>query len=217
MNMVDVVRAPCQQRSRDSLERILRAAEAIINNKGYEALTIAEVVRRSRTSVGTVYARFPDKDALLHALHKRVITKDLERFKAQLARVDWDSLSLEESVRALARIKQKQAEGSERMYEAFVIKGATDSRLRADAYNVKAQYEELEVDILKRHVDAMGHEDPEAAIRIACRLGQAAREERVQRMKSGVPGPGGVPQDILLAKLGDVVVAYLKNSGRERG
>lgn len=209
-----MVKTPCQQRSRDSLERILKAAEALISSKGHEALTIAEVVRRSHTSVGTVYARFPDKVALLHAVHERVILRDLEEFREHLARVRWEILSLEEAVVQLATIKRFQAKGMERLYEAFVVHGATDPVLRAEGYRVKGLNEDLDVEILMSHSDAIGHVDPEEAIRIASRVWQAAREEMVQRSKSGVPGPGGVPQDILMEKLDQVIVAYLRNSGR---
>lgn len=209
-----MVKTPCQQRSRDSLERILKAAEALISSKGHEALTIAEVVRRSHTSVGTVYARFPDKVALLHAVHERVILRDLEEFREHLARVRWESLSLEEAVVQLATIKRFQAKGMERLYEAFVVHGATDPVLRAEGYRVKGLNEDLDVEILMSHSEAIGHVDPEEAIRIASRVWQAAREEMVQRSKSGVPGPGGVPQDILMEKLDQVIVAYLRNSGR---
>lgn len=212
-----MVKKPCQQRSRDSLERILRAAESLISSKGYEALTIAGVVRRSRTSVGTVYARFPDKDALLHAVHERVIMRDLENFRRELAEVEWEALSLEEAVRKLAGIKRAQAAGKEKLYEAFVVRGATDASLRAEGYRVKGENEDLEVEILMKHADEIGHEDPEEAIRISSRLWQAAKEEMVQRSKSGVPAPGGVRQDILMERLDQVVIAYLKNTSRSCG
>jgi AcrR family transcriptional regulator len=210
-----MVKTPCQQRSRDSLERILRAAEGLISSKGHEALTIAEVVRRSHTSVGTVYARFPDKVALLHAVHERVIYRDQDELKAHLAEVDWSSLSLEDTVRRLTAIKHDQAKGMERLYEAFVVHGATDPVLRAEGYRVKGQNEDLEVEILMGHAGDINHSNPEEAIRIACRIWQAAREEMVQRSKSGVPGPGGVPQDILMEKLDEVIIAYLRNTTRD--
>ena len=213
--MVNTVKAPCQQRSRDSLERILKAAEALISSKGHEALTIAEVVRRSRTSVGTVYARFPDKVALLHAVHERVILRDLDEFRQNLAAVDWDTLDLDQAVTRLTAIKRAQAKGMERLYEAFVVHGATDPVLRAEGYRVKGLNEDYEVEILMRHADEIGHDDPEEAVRIACRIWQAAREEMVQRSRSGIPGPGGVPQDVLMEKLDDVIVAYLKNESRQ--
>lgn len=212
--LINIVKTPCQQRSRDSLERILKAAETLISSKGHEALTIAEVVRRSHTSVGTVYARFPDKVALLHAVHERVILRDLEEFREHLADVHWDALSLDETVMQLAAIKRAQAKGMERLYEAFVVHGATDPVLRAEGYRVKGLNEDLEVGILMSHADEIGHDDPEEAIRIASRIWQAAREEMVQRSKSGIPGPGGVPQDILMEKLDLVIIAYLKNASR---
>ena len=46
-------------------------AEALIAERGLGGLSIAEVVRRARSSVGSFYGRFGDKDGLLRALHAR--------------------------------------------------------------------------------------------------------------------------------------------------
>ena len=205
------VKAPCQQRSRDSQERILRAAESLIKSKGFEALTTAEVVRRSRTSIGTLYARFGDKTALLHAVQDRVQAREEAVTRAQFAKVDWDRLSLEESVRRLLEIKQIAAEGDGRLFEAFVVHGATDPVLRAQGYRHKAVMEGLEIEVLMRHAGQMGHPDPEDAARVASRLAQAAQEEYVQRSLSGVSLPTGAPPDLLLQRLAEVIIAYLKN------
>ena len=206
----NAVKKPCQQRSRDSLERILKSAEALIRAKGYEALTIAEVVRRSHTSTGTLYARFPDKTALLYAIHERVLDRDEEELEARLAEVDWDGLCFEETVRKLVAIKCELAKGTEKLYEAFVVSGATDRVVRQRGYRSKAFEEDLEVQILLKHADEIGPERAERAARIASRLWQAAREENVQRSKSGVAAPGGVSQDALMSEMADVVIAYLR-------
>lgn len=208
---VHVVKAPCQQRSRDSQERILRAAEALIKSKGFEALTTAEVVRRSRTSIGTLYARFGDKTALLHAVQDRVQTREEAVMRAGLAKVDWDALSLEETVRQLLEIKRIATEGDDRLFEAFVVHGATDPVVRAQGYRHKATIEGLEVDILMRHAGQIGHSDPEGAACVASRLAQAAQEEYVQRSLSGVPLPTAASPDLLLQRLADVIIAYLRN------
>jgi AcrR family transcriptional regulator len=204
------VKAPCQQRSRDSQERILRAAEALIKSKGFEALTTAEVVRRSRTSIGTLYARFGDKTALLHAVQDRVQSREEAAMRAQLARVGWDGLTLEESVCRLLEIKQQATEGNDRLFEAFVVHGATDPVLRAQGYRHKATIEGLEVDVLMRHAGEFGHADPEKAARVASRLAQAAQEEYVQRSLSGVSLPAVASSDLLLQRLAEVIIAYLK-------
>jgi len=208
---VHVVKAPCQQRSRDSQERILRAAEALIKSKGFEALTTAEVVRRSRTSIGTLYARFGDKTALLHAVQDRVQTREEAVMRAHTAKVDWDALSLEDTVRQLLEIKRIATEGDDRLFEAFVVRGATDPVVRAQGYNHKAIIEGLEVEILMRHAGQIGHSDPEGAARVASRLAQAAQEEYVQRSLSGVSLPNAASPDLLLQRLADVIIAYLKN------
>ncbi len=206
----NAVKKPCQQRSRDSLERILKSAESLIRAKGYDALTIAEVVRRSHTSIGTLYARFPDKTALLYAIHERALEREEEELKARLADVPWDGLSLEETVRKLVAIKCELAKGTERLYEAFVVTGATDRVMRQRGYRSKAYEEDLEVQILLKHADEIGPDRAEHAARIASRLWQAAREENVQRSKSGVEGPGGVSQGALMEEMADVVIAYLR-------
>jgi AcrR family transcriptional regulator len=205
------VKAPCQQRSRDSQERILRAAESLIKSKGFEALTTAEVVRRSRTSIGTLYARFGDKTALLHAVQDRVQSREEAAMRTELAKVDWSSLTLEESVRRLLQIKQVATEGDGRLFEAFVVHGATDPVLRAQGYRHKATIEGLEVDVLMRHADEFGHPDPQEAARVASRLAQAAQEEYVQRSLSGLELPASVRPDLLLQRLAEVIIAYLKS------
>jgi len=205
------VKEPRQQRSRDSQERILKAAEALIKSKGFEALTTAEVVRRSRTSIGTLYARFGDKTALLHAVQDRVQSREEAAMSVQLGKVDWDSLSLEDCVRRLLQIKQMVNEGDDRLYEAFVVHGATDPVVRAQGYRHKAAIESLEVEILLKHAGEFGHADPASAARVASRLAQAAQEEFVQRSLAGDSLPATAPPDLLLQRLADVVIAYLKN------
>src|SRR5436305_2025149 len=72
------VRAPQQQRSRESLERVLRAAEKLLAKRGYEGFTIAEVSRDADLSVGSVYGRFESKDALIYAIHARMLSRMVE-------------------------------------------------------------------------------------------------------------------------------------------
>lgn len=54
---------------------MLDAAEELIHEDGFDALTIGDLVQRSRTSVGSFYARFEDKDALLRAVQDRVLVR----------------------------------------------------------------------------------------------------------------------------------------------
>ena len=67
------VKPPLQARSHKTLERILDAAEALLIERGAEALTVALVARRARSSVGSIYARFANKDALLRSVFERFL------------------------------------------------------------------------------------------------------------------------------------------------
>ena len=68
---LETVVGPKQARSERTLYRLLDAAEALIAEKGLAEVSIPEIVRRARSSVGGFYARFRDKNELLRALEER--------------------------------------------------------------------------------------------------------------------------------------------------
>ncbi|MGE0665728.1 MAG: TetR/AcrR family transcriptional regulator [Sphingomonadales bacterium] len=61
---------PRQERSRQTLERILDAAEALFTRKGYENTTLVDIATRAGLSIGSIYRRFPDKDSILQTIHE---------------------------------------------------------------------------------------------------------------------------------------------------
>ena len=68
-------------RERQRLEReelILEAAEALLAEKGYHAMSMDEIATRVGIAKGTVYLHFPSKDDLVVALFER----DLAAFRA---------------------------------------------------------------------------------------------------------------------------------------
>src|SRR6185369_9797509 len=64
-------REPKQARSRHTLHRLLAAAEALLEHGGLEAATVPAIADAAGVSVGVIYRRFPDKDALLRAVYER--------------------------------------------------------------------------------------------------------------------------------------------------
>ena len=62
---------PRQQRSRKTLERVLDAFVELLAKKPFEEITMAELARRSRIAVTSIYARFENKQALVLAAHER--------------------------------------------------------------------------------------------------------------------------------------------------
>ena len=64
-------REPKQARSRESFEKTIEAALALLQERGNDELTLAEVSSRSGVSIGSIYARFDGKDRLLSVAHDR--------------------------------------------------------------------------------------------------------------------------------------------------
>ena len=56
---------PKQERSRETLRRIVAAARELMRDTAFEDMTIKRIVDRACCSVGTFYERFPNKEALL--------------------------------------------------------------------------------------------------------------------------------------------------------
>lgn len=59
----------------------MNAAYAVASEEGFEATTLAKIAKRAGIAPSTVYTRFKDKDALLHALHETAT----ERSRAEIA------------------------------------------------------------------------------------------------------------------------------------
>ena len=60
--------APSQDRSRATAERFIAAAATLLQTKTFEALTVADLAREARRSVGAFYQRFGSKDDFLTVL-----------------------------------------------------------------------------------------------------------------------------------------------------
>ncbi|HEY7111551.1 MAG TPA: TetR/AcrR family transcriptional regulator [Thermoanaerobaculia bacterium] len=78
-----------QERSRKTLERLLDAAEAVFGERGADGATVPAIARRSGLSVGVVYRRFPDKDALLRGVYERFFARSREANRAALDPARW--------------------------------------------------------------------------------------------------------------------------------
>ena len=65
------VRAPQQTRSQATLDRLCAAAAELLEERHWHEISVAEIATRANSSVGSFYARFVDKDALLDYLDER--------------------------------------------------------------------------------------------------------------------------------------------------
>ncbi|RJL35324.1 TetR/AcrR family transcriptional regulator [Bailinhaonella thermotolerans] len=66
-------KTPRQQRSADTVERILQAAARVFVEHGYAAGTTNRIAEAANLSIGSLYQYFPNKDAILIQLVRRHI------------------------------------------------------------------------------------------------------------------------------------------------
>ena len=67
--MHDVIRAPTQARSRKTMDDVYRSMEALLKERSFERITISDLATHADVAVGSIYARFKDKNALLAGLY----------------------------------------------------------------------------------------------------------------------------------------------------
>lgn len=82
---LDPRKAPRQERSRRTVERILDAATRIFDEDGYAGTTTNEIAAVAGVSVGSLYQYFPNKDAILVALARRHVAAATAGLTALLA------------------------------------------------------------------------------------------------------------------------------------
>ena len=161
-------RPPQQRRSRESLERVLKAGERLLAQKGYEGFTIAEVSAKAKVSVGAVYGRFENKDALIHAIHARM----MGRLKAAEEEVLDEGLEGDLQV-VVTRAVHGLADGMKaerKLLRVFMLRGAVDSKIRGPGSKAsQAVGQAFETAVLARR-DEIGHPHPERAADVAYRM-----------------------------------------------
>src|SRR5271166_6352296 len=60
-----------QRRSKEMAERLLNAGEAVFSEHGFKGAKLSDIAVAANCSVGAVYSRFKDKEALFVAILKR--------------------------------------------------------------------------------------------------------------------------------------------------
>jgi AcrR family transcriptional regulator len=70
---------PIQRRSAERLSTLLDAAAEAVDAVGFDRITTAMIAERAGASIGTVYRYYPDRVAVLQALHQRTVLRFRQR------------------------------------------------------------------------------------------------------------------------------------------
>jgi AcrR family transcriptional regulator len=99
--METLVRRPQQARSRQTLASIVDATEALLQERPFDEVSVADIVRRAGCTTGSFYARFAAKESLLPYLYEKYDAQVSGQIEALAASDAWERMSFDEAIAAL--------------------------------------------------------------------------------------------------------------------
>jgi AcrR family transcriptional regulator len=130
MSEVPSVRPPSQARSQATMERFAEATRALLEERPFEEITVADIVQRADRTVGSFYARFEDKDAVLRLLLDRLDDRIRDLVRAFCDPVRWDGVPAAEFVAESVRLNVLAYRRSAPLFRAAVAAAARDAGFR---------------------------------------------------------------------------------------
>lgn len=153
------VRAPRQARSQATLERFVEATQQLLAEHRFEEITVADIVTRAERTVGSFYARFEDKHAVLHVLVERLDGRVRDVVRAFCDPVRWEgapaSLFVEESIRLNVGAYRRSAP----LFRAALMAAANDERFRDRRLATLQFSAEQQKAFLRSRADELGCDD----------------------------------------------------------
>jgi AcrR family transcriptional regulator len=206
------LRPPQQRRSRESLERVLKAGEKLLAKNGYEGFTIADVSREANLSVGSVYGRFDNKDALIHEIHSRL----LERLSADavedvLSRADL--LDFDEVVSQAVHGMADRMHRERSILRVFMLLAPVDAHIAKAASAASRGVSRAFTAAVLSHRDEITHRHPDRAADVAFRMVYDVLARRVMygpRFESELT----IPWNDLVDEVIYGAIAYLRYESR---
>jgi AcrR family transcriptional regulator len=163
-SQIEWVRPTHQARSQETLERILEAAEEIVAEKGFENATVSEIVRRAKSSVGSLYARFNDKESLLAELHERFCEQAMATTEAVLDPNRWEGASITEILSTALPFVVHVYHQKRGLLRAFMLRGCSDPLFAERGIRVGRDISERMITLLMRRRHEIKHPDPVLAV-----------------------------------------------------
>lgn len=159
---------PKQARSRETLAKLLDAAEALLTEGGIDAATVPAIAERAGVSVGIVYQRFADKDTLLRAVYFRYFANLREQNQHNLALLGEWKVPLATLARTLITGMvegHRRHRGILRALLTFA-RNHPDPRFRRAAQELNREATATIGQLLLAHRDEIRHPNPKVAIEL---------------------------------------------------
>ncbi len=176
---LETVSGPKQARSERTLQRLLDAAEALINEKGHAAVSIPEIARRAGSSVGGFYARFRDRDELLRALEERHFIELDQRVEALVDARRWEHASIAQMVDVAVAELVTITRERKPLIAAFLARAIEDPVIREGGLRFRRRVERRLTALLLTRGNELDHPEPALAIELGIQTAFALMQQHV--------------------------------------
>lgn len=204
--VLEWVKPPRQARSAQTLERILEAAEELIAERGIEGTTIVEVARRAGSSVGSFYARFPDKEALLLSVLERFYEQSVATAEMVLDPARWDGVALDEALRSAFLFLLRVFRERRGLITTFTLRAAREGDVAALGERLGELVAAQVYELLRVRDEQVSHPEPREAVRFATWMVLSALEARALHTAEAKMQ---IPEELIAAELTRMCTAYL--------
>lgn len=200
--------APKQQRSRETLDRVLEAATDLLQDVGYDAMRIAEVSERANVGTASIYARVGSKHGLMLAVQARMVEQLDREAEDLLSPLFEREIPFEQLVFATVRVVGELFRRHEALLRVFMIRGDVDSTVIEHGSASSIRLSELFAKVLLQRRSEISHPDPPRAIDVSFRLVYDTLARRVAR-GAAFESQRELPWNALVDELAVVCAAYL--------
>ncbi|MCC5953873.1 MAG: TetR/AcrR family transcriptional regulator [Acidimicrobiia bacterium] len=128
MGDVGWVHKPQQARSQETLDRFLDAGLALLAERPFDDVSVADITERAGRTVGSFYARFDDKYALLYLLVARMDSRVRDLVHAFCDPARWDGQPVGAFVGESVRLNLQAYRSSAALFRAALCAATTDER-----------------------------------------------------------------------------------------
>ena len=157
---------PAQERSRETIDRFAAAAENLLRTRPFEQITVQDIVEVAGRPIGSFYARFASKEALLPYIYQRYHDGLESLVAARFRRIAWQEISFEEAVAEVVELLLGLYTERLWLIRALALFARMHPEaLPQDLIEQRRRVFEHAVDALMPHRERIRHDDPAAAIR----------------------------------------------------
>lgn len=207
MDDMQWVRPPKQERSQRTQDLFLDTLEAMLEEQGVLSIQVKDIAKRAELSVGGFYSRFPNKEAILRAMHERFAVEAVATAQQALDPARWADVHLFEAAPRLVAFLAEDYRRRPGFRRALLTLNATDDEIRTRARQVSGDTAAAFERVLETKKQQMRHTDVPLAAQFLHRLVFSTLDNHV--LFGGASTGTPIQHARFVGELADAVLRYL--------